>query len=228
MQAVQNNTTSSINNNSNNTKTQQNTNNSLFQSLLTNQSTPEDISFEEYKNLSEENLKNLFGDDEKALRDAKGLKHTSSWTNDDTFNSIIFNIYADDIKNGTNNGQSYFHAQLLTVSTLNEITLDPNNMDQIPPSEGTNMKDAKEMLSFLANIEENIQTYGDKNKWKQITDREKVIEVAKNIVEQYNTKVGESNAVLASYTKTNSSSPINSITSNNKFDTILEDKTYLI
>ena len=235
MQAVQN-TTSYVNNSSQTTQTQQTSKSSLFQSLLHKQTAPEDITFEEYKKLSEEDLETLFQNNEEALQDANRLKHTSGWTDDDTFNSIIFNIYLDDINNGTNNGKSYFHTQMLTTRTFEGKFFDPNNPDEADQPD-TNMKKANEMLEFLANIEENIQTYGDKE-WFRSTDVDKVKEIAKYIVEQYNDKMGETNSLLNSYTKTNSTSPTNSsnknpsievtssqaTTKNEKlFKTILED-----
>lgn len=210
MQEVQNTTTANyISGDSKSTKATQNNTSDLFQSLLNQDIEPQEISFDEYKSLNEEDIEKLFSNDEEALKHAKGLKNVASWTNDDTYNSIVFDIYVDDIKNGTNNGQMYFHAQLLTVQKAETITAIDENFS--PSQSGVNITDANEMLDFLSNIKVNIQKQPDKE-WIQSLDTDKIIEVSNYIVEQYNSKTQQNNAALTSYTRTNTTTPTNSTT----------------
>lgn len=211
MQEVQNTTANYISSDSTQTKAQQNGNHALFQSLLNNTPSPKDISFEEYQDLSYENIETLFQGTE-AIAEAMALKDKTNWSNDKTFNTILFNMQLDDINNGTNNTQTYIQAQFLSHHKMDDVKISDIVVQEMPKEmieSRKQMEDPSETLNFLANIESYIEQNSDKE-WAKNLDKEKIISISTYVVEQYRSKTNENNAALSSYTRTNTTTPTNS------------------
>jgi|GEM_PF-3651711 len=100
MQEVQNNTATYMTGDSNNTKAQQNPNSTLFKSLLNNQSLPSEITYDQYKNLTTEDINNLYPQDTMKEENEKALAlHTKANASDDEIlNQVLFEeeLNADD------------------------------------------------------------------------------------------------------------------------------------
>lgn len=226
--------TNYISNHSQTTKTQQTTNSTLFQSLLENKTAPQKISFEEYKKLSNEDIENLFLGDKEATSQARSLKLKTTWTQDDTFNSILFKMQVEDINNNTENSKMFFHAiAFATVPDMIEATenIDPDNLALTPeqekepfwqeilkkrdgikterPEPSIDVREANDLLDYLGDIESFFEEHLQEG-WSGAINQYKIFDVAQSIVNQYNKKTDDNAALLASYTRTNSASPTES------------------
>jgi len=189
---------------------------------------PLDISFEEYKNLTSKDIKTIYASNEESKQKALGLKNTVHYTENDTLNKIFFEDKSNDYKYGGEKSRSTMLAIALAgiPDMINNIErgIDPDNLaitqeqiDNDPfwrelmlKKDGIksnvsepeiNVKDSKELLEYFRNINsffyEKIAIEGS----EQYFDKNIMFKDIEDILNRYDKKIDENNAILESYRK---------------------------
>ncbi len=196
---------------------------------------PLDISFEEYKNLTTEDIKTMYANNEESKIKAFSLKSTVNFTENDTLNKIFFEDKLNDYKNGDDKSRSTLLAIALAgipdmIKNI-ELSFDPDNLavtqeqinnspflqelmlkkdgirSEIPEPE-INVRNSKELLEYFKNINSFFYEKIDVEGSEHFFDENIMFKDIENILDRYEKKVNDNNAILESYTKNNKPNPL--------------------
>ncbi len=251
MQEVQNNTATYMTGDSNNTKAQQNPNSTLFKSLLNNQSLPSEITYDQYKNLTTEDINNLYPQDTMKEENEKALAlHTKANASDDEIlNQVLFEeeLNADDSETTKKTLHMIDfltkHWAMLTsfesykktdqYMTEHNIPFSIEKFSQIQQkientttySKEENIMTAEGLFNIFQNNKLGYEAQIEFNNYtpqdEEYQNYQDNIAYRESIIAKYQQKVDENKALLASYTRT-TTSPTQTIT-----DTISDTATEL-
>lgn len=204
--------------------------NTRFESFLTNHTAPEDISYNDYKNLTKEDINRLYPKENKSAENLKALSlHARANASDDEILNKVLFADALDEKSQLNNDKNKMKIDFLidkwefiNASSMNldeEIITDTKNQKKIT-AEGLFKVFENTKRGFEADIENNKYAPSDGVYQKY----QNTMAYQEKIKESYLQKVEENDSVLTTYIRRNISYPVDkSIEDNEKFKIIIED-----
>ncbi len=250
MQEVQNNTATYMTGDSNNTKAQQNPNSTLFKSLLNNQSLPSEITYDQYKNLTTEDINNLYPKDtmKEENEKAMALHKKVNISDDEILNQVLFERELDvqdyevgqralgmiDFLSKTWDLATSFESYELTDKYMSENNIPfsrekfaeiQQKMEKTIVYDENKKMTAEELFEIFDNnklgYEAYIEFYNYTPDSEEYQNYQEQIAYRESIKATYQQKVDENKALLASYTRT-TTSPTQTITDNIVSDTTTE------
>ncbi|MGB5917682.1 hypothetical protein [Arcobacter sp.] len=224
MQVEASNSVNSINKTQTTNSNIENSSEVLFSSLLSKNVSPTDISYDEYKKLTTEDIENLFPRKDMPQENTKALSLHSrvNASDDETLNQVLFEKELE--SNG--NTMDSFSIDLLIESKkvgkeLNILLMEneyrkENNMgdkEEIPLEVKNNIEAKAEKNPTNGKITpEELFEYFDNFKIIQ-KDSEEVFSMFDDIQKEYEKRVSERDAILNSYTSNNKANPLENIKS---------------
>lgn len=234
MQVEASNSVNSINKTQTTNSNIENSSEVLFSSLLSKNVSPTDISYDEYKKLTTEDIENLFPRKDMPQENTKALSLHSkvNASDDETLNQVLFEKELESNGNEAQNSANFLINSALdwpkTISKLHNIFemqskyMQENNIenvDDIPSSVMYNIeaKAEKEASEEKITPEELFKSFNnlkltfenkENNSWK-----EEVFSIFDDIQKEYEKRVSERDAILNSYTSNNKANPLENIKS---------------
>lgn len=234
MQEVQNNIATYMTSDSNNTKAQQNSNSTLFKSLLNQQSLPTEITYEQYKNLTEEDINNLYPKDtmKEENEKAMALHKKVNISDDEILNQVLFERELDvqdyevgqralgmiDFLSKTWDLATSFESYELTDKYMSENNIPfsrekfaeiQQKMEKTIVYDENKKMTAEELFEIFDNnklgYEAYIEFYNYTPDSEEYQNYQEQIAYRESIKATYQQKVDENKALLASYTRTTTS-----------------------
>ncbi len=200
---------------------------------------PYSVSFQEYQKLTFDDLEVIYQNEphpRKNLGTAQGLLTTSTFTNDDILNNVLF----DDAIHSHNTNQpisSTFHTMAMSaipdmIKNI-ELIFDPDNLAVTPeqiindpflqelmlkkdgirskiPEPTIDIKDGKELLEYFKNYK-NFFNENLRDGWTGAIDKNKIFKDIENIVVTYEKEVNENKVILNELTKNTKPNPLDNV-----------------
>lgn len=232
-------TTSQITNETNYTTNSNNviyaSNSELFSELLKDKTEPKDISFEQYQELTDEDIERLYGINNDKSKEANKLQNAAQFTDDQMLNEVLFENTLKDISTDGDFRKFLLLAMLDAnpIDTQAQInhTFDPDNLENIltpkqlqepfyqeilskkdgyiPPKptydDHIDIRNSEQLINYFRNFKEHFDEKIDKPDVTFHFDKNKLFQTIDNIINSYDNKLKDNNALLASYTANNNS-----------------------
>ena len=154
---------------------------------------PFSISFEDYQNLNYDTLETIFGKYTQEWHDAVSLLGTASGTGDDILNKIVFDTLVE-TKGETKEWKDMQFAIMFSASFDFNIEQGYHN---------NHLQSADDLFVAFDMVKQSITDPEPGRTWSKELDTQTIFNTMDKIKQDYETKVKENEALLASYTRNN-------------------------
>lgn len=198
-----------------------------------NDKTPRELTFDQYKQLTDGDIEKLFGKNNDNEIEASKLQDAAQFTDDDTLNKVFEKTLADIETDGEFSmfsSLAFLYANPIDLQAEINHTFDPDNIEHLALTpeqrqspffqellskkdgyihpkpqykDRIDIHDSKELIDYFINFKEHFDENIDKPNVTFYFDRSKLFETVNDILKDYDKKVKENEALLASYTRNN-------------------------